>query len=284
MVQAPPSPSSSATSSSSQNTPSKTVQVKSLNPPKVKGPLSFQEVGLALDASVNALAALGYDFCLFGSAGCSMYGMDHRCPHDIDIVVLSSSETCEQIKARIVRTDGRFTLIPARDPRNKWNVMWFCLPGRRKCKVDILTPGTISIPIIPPHRIVHIHRVPLTPFLCLLLLKLQGYFDHVASDEKRMQKKIPEDVDDITQMARLGAELYHAHVMQLEEEWYDSEFKITAFRRVYQFSRLFPATTLHWAAMGFSTGGGEEHQVLFPCKIYVAPMTNTPRVRVQIQA
>ncbi len=82
MVQAPPSPSSSVTSSSSQSTPSTTtVQVKFINPPKVKGPLSFQEVGIALDASVNALAALGYDFCLFGSAGCSMYGMDHRCPH-----------------------------------------------------------------------------------------------------------------------------------------------------------------------------------------------------------
>ncbi len=184
--------------------------------------------------------------------------------------------------------DGRFTLVPARDPRNKWNVMWFCLPsasfGKRKCKVDILTPGTINIPIIPLRRIVLIHRIPLTPFLCLLLLKLQGYFDHVASNEKRMQRKIPEDIEDITQMTRLGAETYHAHIMQLEDDWYDTEFKITAFRRVLQFSKLFPATTLHWAAMGFSVGGGEEHQVPFPCKIYVAPITSTPRVRVQIKA
>ncbi|KIY71671.1 hypothetical protein CYLTODRAFT_418574 [Cylindrobasidium torrendii FP15055 ss-10] len=226
---------------------------KSKRKPKGGGPATAEEIVTTMEAAVAVLHRLGHTLCLFGSAGCAMYGMDHRIPHDVDVIVLGAAHDCEHIKLSIPRLDNRFFLVPARNPQNHWNVLWFRPMKKRQVKVDVLSPGTIGIPAIPPFAIQYPYgRMPLAPFLCLLLLKLQGYFDHLEHTEKRMRDKIPDDIRDMESMVRLGVIYHGAHINQLNSGWYTPEFIETALYRAKEFVKVSPVSAQYWRRMGFN--------------------------------
>jgi len=73
---------------------------------------------------------------------------------DIDMVVLTSSHTQEELKNRLVSYDSRFYTVASKDPFATYRVLWFRLSGyRRSCKVDLLLPGVMNIPHVPSDRI-----------------------------------------------------------------------------------------------------------------------------------
>ena len=94
-----------------------------------------------------------------------------------------------------------------------------------------------------------------------------------------MQDKIPEDIEDVKHMARLGAELHRVHVMHLGFGWYESSFRQLAAERVLEFSKSFPASNPHWRAMGFQVA---EDPIMLPRALVAqsTPTTITPFVSV----
>ncbi|KAJ4479793.1 hypothetical protein C8J55DRAFT_77924 [Lentinula edodes] len=186
-------------------------------------PVTSSELHTATQATIEGLKSLRLDCCLVGSVACSAYGMS-RVPNDIDMVVLTSRYTQEELKNLLVRYNSNFYLVASKDPLTTYRVLWFRLTGyHRSCKVDLLLPGTMNIPFVDPSRI---HRVgntrqtdniyssvlsakyPLMPFLPLLLLKLQAWQDHGESAKFFMRDKQPTDVQDIRELLQLAEQKY----------------------------------------------------------------------------
>jgi len=125
-------------------------------------PLTGKEIRKATRAAVAAIEANALRCCVFGSVACAIYGMEHREPNDVDIVVLTN-KTQGDIKDLIASTDDQFYLVPAANPQDTYHVLWYSIPDadERACKVDILIPGILSIPEIPIQKIVYQDRSPI---------------------------------------------------------------------------------------------------------------------------
>ncbi|KAJ3926703.1 MAG: hypothetical protein NXY57DRAFT_1028119 [Lentinula lateritia] len=186
-------------------------------------PVTSSELHTATQATIEGLKSLRLDCCLVGSVACSAYGMS-RVPNDIDMVILTSRYTQEELKNLLVRYNPGFYLVASKDPLATYRVLWFRLTGyHRSCKGDLLLPGTMNIPYVDPSRI---HRVsntrqtaniyssvlsaeyPLMPFLPLLLLKLQAWQDHGESIKLFMRNKQPTDIQDIRELLQLAEQNY----------------------------------------------------------------------------
>jgi len=66
-----------------------------------------------------------------------------------------------------------------------------------------------------------------------------------------MRGKIPEDEEDIEEMAWLGATVWGASVKDLGQEWYTSEFRAMSLDRVRKFAREHRKSIPLWEKMGF---------------------------------
>ncbi|PFH44674.1 hypothetical protein AMATHDRAFT_72220 [Amanita thiersii Skay4041] len=161
-------------------------------------------------------------------------------PKDVDIIILNTSPTDrESIKSSITTTDSRFFLISAKNPRDKYKILWFStgLSYPRRCKVDILTPGLLNIPQIPTNRLVRLdpyNNLPLLPFIPLLLLKVQGWSHHrSALDKLHHRKKVPQDVRDVEEL--VGIAVQKGFRRKDEEAWMAKEFVEIATRYVTEY-------------------------------------------------
>ncbi|KAF8219289.1 hypothetical protein L208DRAFT_767547 [Tricholoma matsutake] len=218
-------------------------------PPYHSTPLTGKEVRRAARAAVAVLEANGLDCCLFGSAACAIYGMENREPNDVDIIVLSTMDR-EAIKELLESNDHRFYLVPSANPSNTYCVLWFTLRRERACKVDILTPGVLSIPNIPVQRILYQDKfpdIPITPFLCLLLLKLRGWVDHREDSRQYMRDKVPMDEGDIEELLDLAVE-HEVHLRK--ERWMPKWFVEEARERIAEYVQVFPYSASDWREIG----------------------------------
>ncbi|KAK0501797.1 hypothetical protein EDD18DRAFT_1279505 [Armillaria luteobubalina] len=225
-------------------------------------PLSALEVRRAARAAVKVLGDSGYECCLFGSAACSIYGMNYREPNDADLIVLDDDVNAEDIKDLLVAADDRFYLKQSVNPQATYRVLWYALrinaKGRRvrSCKVDILTPGDstdLRIPFVPSSRITYVPRyrdLPLMPFMCMLLMKLRGWEDHVDSEKEYMQEKEPTDIDDLEELL-LMAKGFQVRVNLPSEQWMPNWFIEESRRRVARFITDYPFSGEAWADVGF---------------------------------
>ena len=167
------------------------------------------------------------------------------------MIVLSTRDR-EDIKELFESTDKRFYLVPSAHPSNAYQVLWFTLSDERACKVDILTPGVISIPDIPVECIMYQYTfpdIPIAPFLCLLLLKLRGWKDHLEDPRKYMNDKVPIDEDDIEELLELAVAEYAVHLRT--EEWMPAWFVEEAKGRVADYVQRWPDTADSWQEIGF---------------------------------
>jgi len=141
--------------------------------------------------------------CVFGGAASSLWADIGRVPNDVDIVVSAEDFdlTAEDIKERIVEADDRYFLEPSRRPGATHKILYCRLPGwqtyGRHVKVDILVPPTLGLPEIRSYDIVYIDRIPVMPLFDLLVMKLQGWWDHRNSLRPDFQAKAITDVGDI---------------------------------------------------------------------------------------
>ncbi|RDB27110.1 hypothetical protein Hypma_004623 [Hypsizygus marmoreus] len=221
-------------------------------------PLSADEIYATARAVIYHLDTSGFAACLFGSAACAIYGMEARDPHDIDVIVLDTADP-EYIKRLLYNKDQRFLLRPSANPQNTYQVLYYQLPRppsdlhMRTCKVDILTPGIISIPNIPLERIVYHethHDIPVIPLLALLLLKLRGWTDRRADSRPQVREKATQDAVDIGYLLELvAARMYEPHL--LTETWMPRWFVDEGRERVQQFVQLWGGTASIWFDMGF---------------------------------
>lgn len=178
--------------------------------------------------AVAIYESLGFSCCLFGSAGCALYGTSRTpnvrgpsvvlvrrahamvLPQDVDIVVMTSEYDTEYLK-RLLTTHASttFYLRPSKAPGATYKVLFARLGtkySRRSCKVDILIPGILDIPHVDRHRIVRVNDLPVIPLIVLLLLKLKGWSDHRASSRSDFQQKQYVDVRDINQLLMIVAD------------------------------------------------------------------------------
>jgi hypothetical protein len=173
--------------------------------------------------------------------------------------VLTSQKTAEELKDLLVRADSRFYLIRSKDLCATYRVLWFNLLttagsssyslGRyHACKVDILLPGIMNIPAVPPKLIEHVRHLPLMPMMPLLLLKLQAWSDHGSAIKQHLRTKQPMDAQDINQLLLLAV----ARGVKLNTPtWILPSFIEATKRRVAVYTREFPMSRRQWQQLGF---------------------------------
>jgi hypothetical protein len=214
--------------------------------------LTNKDIRRVARRTVEALEEGGYRCCLFGSAACLLWGQDCN-PNDIDIVVLNGSDA-EDIKAYLHGANDRFSLVDSDNPRNTYKKLYYNISWRTglQCKVDILTPGPeggLNIPKIPIRHVKYMGDpgIPVMPFLPLLILKVQGWYDHRRAARQDLRQKVPQDVQDITEllsMADRSDRLRHF-------DWLDDGFIELAYTIIEDFCKKKPGSVASWNFLEF---------------------------------
>ncbi|KAF8330961.1 hypothetical protein F5887DRAFT_895365 [Amanita rubescens] len=201
---------------------------------------------------VETLEQGGYTCCLYGSAACSVYGME-RVPADIDVVVFTQDDV-EDIKAYLARENSRCYLEDSKNLHNTYKKVFYALSWtpRLRCKVDIIIGGQnspLKIPKIPVRHIQHVNdfNIPVLPFLVLLILKVQGWHDHRSSQRTDFLRKVPQDKRDIDEL--LGMVDDKDHLDQFS--WLPSWFIDHAQSLVVLYTDRYPNATASFNDMGF---------------------------------
>lgn len=179
----------------------------------------------------------------------------------MDLLVLEEGDeaarrTAHQLKQLILRANSRnFFLKMPRDPQAEYRILYFRQYHLGpECKVDILTPGIMNLPIVAPQKIVWVLEIPLVPFSLLLLHKLQGWHDHHIAEEKHKNHKQQQDAGDLRRMMA-----FRGHIDALckasepwgDEELFSDEFLRVTRERVETYCKAFPGRVEDWIQLGF---------------------------------
>lgn len=163
----------------------------------------------------------------------------------------------EDIKYQLTCSNDRFFLVDSRDPNADYRVLYYRLGGpdsRRRCKVDILVPGLLSIPYVPQDEFIYADnqpRVPLMPLMTLLVLKLRGWWDHLNDDRRPwMREKVVQDEEDIEEMLEMAVNEGDS-VWDGDREWWDADFVRDALDWIAEYVEAWPETEQDWAYLGF---------------------------------
>ncbi|KAH9903130.1 hypothetical protein C8Q73DRAFT_673123 [Cubamyces lactineus] len=212
-----------------------------------------------LDVASMAIAVFesqGLRCCLMGSVASYMYGVSRE-PNDVDIVVLSTVYSQEDLKQMLVRQNRQFFLLRSRNPRATYRVLWSRIPGTSKrCKVDILIPGILNVPTVPYRHIVMKRRanrtLPVMPPIPQLLLKLQGWTDHRASPRKDMREKCLLDVHDIDSLLEELQQM-NLRIDSEDVKWVPKSMFTAATETLKKYVVAASPTTIYdWRALGFT--------------------------------
>ncbi|KAJ3840256.1 hypothetical protein F5878DRAFT_79338 [Lentinula raphanica] len=215
-----------------------------------------KEVRRAARRAVTIFRQHGMSSCLFGSLACHIWGMTYRDPKDVDLIVLDNGwNNTEDLKNLLVAADDNFYLVPARDPDATYQVLHYMVGAGRSCKVDILTTGdstSLDLPPVPIEEVIYVHPftdLPVMPVLPLLLMKLQGWVDHLHSPKPHERAKVRQDVADIRVMLDI-ANGEQVHVNDQEFDWMPYDFVGQMRTRVDQYIRRFPESQQDWENLG----------------------------------
>lgn len=174
---------------------------------------------------------------------------------DVDLVVFTNDYDAEELKEMLVEDDADFYLVPSRNPRASYSVLWCRVQSSRrrrpKCKVDILVPPTLDIPHVPGRRLKIISDLPVMPLIPLLLLKLQGWSDHRESHRDDMQMKQYVDVEDISELLQIAIDR-NQDIRQDNLGWLPEQMREDAQDRVWDFVQEYPHMADNWVLVGFS--------------------------------
>ncbi|RXW17708.1 hypothetical protein EST38_g8145 [Candolleomyces aberdarensis] len=219
----------------------------------------FALVMEAAQATVRIFTKEAIPCASFGSLATKLYGSS-RCPKDVDLLIyqdpaLEEPWAAEQLKKLLLDKDPRhFYLTLPRDPEATYRVLWYRQSYLGPtCKVDVLIPGTMHLPNLPPTLSKWINNVPLVPFSLLLLHKLQGWDDHRLAEEDYKRRKMPQDAADIKRL--LGMEALVKELVN-SKPWADrvlfsEEFEELTKRRVKDYCAEYPKHVQKWRELGF---------------------------------
>ena len=222
--------------------------------------------------AVRIFARYGLACCLTGGVACELYGVSrdshvccngfqlavHRVDHrllsqDVDLVVLTTKYSQEQLKDILITADSSFYLVPPKDPSATYKVLWYSIGPfysryASRCKVDILQPGIMNIPDLPVRYIETIRNLPVMPLTLLLFMKLQAWTDHRDSPKDYMRSKQYNDLSDISQL--LDVALKRGERMSNGAKWMPEEFVRAALSRIEEHKAHLPSAAARWKAVG----------------------------------
>ncbi|KAI0356750.1 hypothetical protein OH77DRAFT_1495092 [Trametes cingulata] len=181
--------------------------------------------------------------CLVGSVASYAYGVS-RMPNDVDLVVLTRAYNQEELKAMLVQADPKFYL----------KVLWYRDDDYSTCKVDILVPGTMNIPHVPPQYIVSKapYYLPLMPLIPHLLLKLQAWSDHGFSHRLAQRLKQSTDKEDIDKLVAIAC-ASGDHLRSSSLEWLPQSMVTAEIVRLQSYLRSRSSMRkAQWKSLGFA--------------------------------
>jgi hypothetical protein len=189
--------------------------------------------------------------------------------------VLSTAWSQEQLKRRLVELNPRFYLVDARNPMATYQVLWYRVSEAQptspiansyyrtfsfsyssrseiKIKVDILLPGAMDIPLFPTEKITWNAGLPSAPFILVLLLKLQAWYQHRYSTESRFREKQFADHNDLQALLDIACSK-NVHILPQapSEAYLPQDLLMNSVTRVADHIRLYPRCKSEWARLGF---------------------------------
>jgi len=238
-------------------------------------PRYWEILDIAREA-VDALKDIGIEDCCFiGGMGCKLYTrgkgrqpkvcscvagkrayihtLTGHLDQDLDILCLTPYPGgAEAIKRQLCVQDDRFYTVRARNPNNRWKVLYWRTdsdePGFERFKIDILIPGVMDLPYVHPHYIVKIDKLPCAPLVLLLFHKLQGWDERRGSHRSDFLAKIPGDVRDIGDLLRIANGL--GLKVTKSKPYISLSFRELSYRRVREFSIQHRAYIPFWMGLG----------------------------------
>ena len=159
----------------------------------------------------------------------------------------------EELKRQLVATDSSFYLVLPKTPGATYKVLWYHNRhySSRRCKVDLLFPGTMNIPSIPTLAIDYSEPGrPCAPFTLVFLLKLQAWVQHRDSEELRFRLKSSTDAADLRTMLPIARA--KGVDIRRTDAYLPPSFVAVAGPRVKRSVQEWPETKTGWRALGFS--------------------------------
>ncbi|RXW23628.1 hypothetical protein EST38_g2237 [Candolleomyces aberdarensis] len=143
---------------------------------------------------ISILGELGFECAVSGSAACQLYSHGAtQFPEQLEVLVLPPapfSQNQAWLKQHISQKYPNLFKC-----KRKKGILFYKydpkidlprrLRGDRRCKVEILFPGTPGLPQLSSSDIVCIDNLPVAPFLTSLLLKLETWADHPSPANAR---------------------------------------------------------------------------------------------------
>jgi hypothetical protein len=181
---------------------------------------------------------------------------------DLDILCLTPYPGgAESIKRRLCQEDNRFFTIRARNPNNRWKVLYWRTgsseSGFERFKIDILIPGVMDLPYIHPDYFIKFDKLPCAPLIFLLFHKLKGWDDRRCSGRPHFVAKVPGDVRDISDLLRIANDL--GLKVTKSKPYISRSFRDDSYDRVTEFSIEHPEYMWLWMGLGLSNPTGEEY-------------------------
>ena len=154
-----------------------------------------------------------------------------------------------------------FYLLTPRTPGATYMVLWY-EEGRAlhslyrssyatRCKVDILLPGIMNIPTVPPEKVLTHNGLPTMPLVPHLFLKLQAWADHRVSSRPDQTRKQYTDVRDIDALLDIAV-VKRVRIDTKDVEWVPASMTSAARERVKSYVVLGSMSSrTRWRALGF---------------------------------
>jgi hypothetical protein len=153
----------------------------------------------------------------------------------------------ERLKTMLVAADPNFYLVAAKTPGATYKVLWYRLDPDSRLKIDILRPGIMNIPCVPPELIGRVSGLPVMPLSGILLLKLQAWEDHRNAEKWHMRDKAQVDYADL---ARLLPIAIREGLYLPDETWLPENFIEAARSRVERLLMLNEDMYCQWQEIG----------------------------------
>jgi hypothetical protein len=149
--------------------------------------------------------------------------------------------------------NSKFYLVKARDPYATYKVLWYLTDTNSRIKVDLLFPGVLNIPSIPPSCITrtNIYSLPCAPFSLVLLLKLQAWIHHGESLASRYYLKKPMDARDIDALLPIAIRMC---LKPRTEKFLPESFVKSSELHVRKYVREVSGSATQWRTLGYDVG------------------------------
>lgn len=220
-------------------------------------PASYKEILDVATKAVSIFAASKVSCCVTGDTACALYGTPRRPAHELDLLVLTNRYPREKLEKHLVSADPDFYLWSPRDAPAQHRVLCYKLSGapgepKRGCKVNVVLPDNIGMPVILPSKVQRIDDLPVMPLLLLLFLKLQCWTDRRVTLRWYMRSKQHDedvrDIRDLLVLVRSRGECIDRDRLQ----WLPTPTVEAAIVRITEFVEAFPDTTTNWRVVGYA--------------------------------